>query len=87
MTDTENRNAAPESQEDLLRAKTMEDIAAFIQSLHFRRKWFGGVDEMDVLKKMEQLQAQYRSAYEQQAARYQALLEEREEELARLKQA
>lgn len=63
---------------------SMKEIASFIDAMKFRRKLIGGVDELDVLKQMEKLQALYRSAYEQQAAYYQALIDEREEELRRL---
>lgn len=58
--------------------KTMDDIASFIDKMKFRKKTFGGVDELDVLKQMEALQQVYRSVYESQAAYYQALLDERD---------
>lgn len=56
----------------------MDDIASFIDKMKFRKKTFGGVDELDVLKQMEALQQVYRSVYESQAAYYQALLDERD---------
>lgn len=65
--------------------KTMEDVASFIDKMKFRKKTFGGVDELDVLKQMEALQQIYRSAYESQAAYFQALLDERENIIARLR--
>ena len=40
---------------------------------------------MDVWKKLEQLQKEYRSVYEIQQERYEARLQERDEEIASLK--
>ncbi len=65
--------------------KTMDDIATFIDGMKFRRKTFGGVDELDVLRQMEALQQMYRSVYESQAAYYQALIDERDAIISRLK--
>lgn len=65
--------------------KTMDDIAAFIDGMKFRKKTFGGVDELDVLKQMEALQQVYRSVYESQAAYYQALIDERDAIISRLR--
>lgn len=65
--------------------KTMDDIASFIDGMKFRRKTFGGVDELDVLRQMEALQQVYRSVYENQAAYYQALIDECDAMIARLK--
>ncbi|WP_302593788.1 hypothetical protein [Faecalibaculum rodentium] len=63
----------------------MDDIAAFIDGMKFRKKPFGGVDELDVLKQMEALQQVYRSVYESQAAYYQALIDERDAIISRLR--
>ena len=37
-------------------AKNMDDIAELFKKMKFRRKLLGGVSEMDVWKKLEQLQ-------------------------------
>ena len=66
-------------------AKNMDDIAELFKGMKFRKKLFGGVSEMDVWKKLEQLQKEYRSAYEIQQERYEARLQERDEESASLK--
>ena len=66
-------------------AKNMDDIAELFKGMKFRKKLFGGVSEMDVWKKLEQLQKEYRSAYEIQQERYEARLQERDEEIASLK--
>lgn len=67
-------------------AKSMEEIALWLRELKFRKKLFGGVDEANVWHKLDELQAQYQSAFDAQAQRYQALLDEREEVIRRLKE-
>lgn len=66
-------------------AKSMEEIAAWLQEVKFRKKIIGGVDEANVWHKLDELQAQYQSAFDAQTERYQALLCERDEEIRRLK--
>ena len=66
-------------------AKNMDDIAELFKGMRVRKKLLGGVSEMDVWKKLEQLQKEYRSAYEIQQERYEARLQERDEEIASLK--
>lgn len=73
------------SSKEMSSYKTMNDIAGFIEGMKFRKKFFGGVDELNVLKQMEALQQVYRSVYESQAAYYQALIDERDREIERLK--
>ena len=43
------------------------------------------MDEANVWHKLDELQAQYQSAFDAQAERYQALLDERDAEIRRLK--
>lgn len=64
----------------------MEALAHTFQEMKFRKKLLGGVDEADVWKKLEKLQQEYETLYHRQAAYYQALLEDREQALARLTQ-
>lgn len=66
-------------------AKNMDDIAEFLKNLRFKKKVFFGVDERYVWKQLEQLQREYRSAYEIMQERYEARLQERDEEIAALK--
>ena len=66
-------------------AKTMDEIAAYLKKMKFRRKLIGGVDESDVWRQLELLQKEYRSAFEAQEAWYQALLTERDNAIARLR--
>ncbi|MEY8310318.1 hypothetical protein AAK899_12465 [Erysipelotrichaceae bacterium 51-3] len=65
--------------------RTMEDIASFIDNMKFRKKFLGGVDELSVFKQMEALQQVYRAVYENQAAYYQALIDERDQQISKLK--
>ena len=64
--------------------RTMQDIADALAAMKFRKKLFGGVDEADVWKKLEALQETYQLVYDEQAAYYQALLDERDQALSRL---
>lgn len=57
--------------------RTMQDIAQALSAMKFRKKTFGGVDEADVWKQLESLQNLYQQVYDEQAAYYQALLDER----------
>ena len=56
-------------------AKNMDDIAGIFEKMRFRKKLIGGVDEQDVWKKLDDLQKAYRSVYEAQQVRYEAILE------------
>jgi hypothetical protein len=54
-----------------------EKIAAFLQTMKFRRKIFGGVDEKDAQRKIEALNELYQEALLAERARCDALLAER----------
>lgn len=64
--------------------RTMQDVAEQLSAMKFRKKLVGGVDEADVWKKLEALQQTYQLVYDEQAAYYQALLDERDQALARV---
>ena len=66
-------------------AKNMEEIAGWLKELKFRKKIIGGVDEANVWHKLAELPAQYQSAFDAKAESYQALLDERDAEIRRLK--
>ena len=53
-----------------------EDIVRWIKKLKFKKKLIGGVDEADVLKKIEELNSLYEKALLNERARYDALLKE-----------
>ena len=67
-------------------AKNMDDIAELFKTLRFRKQIVGGVSEIDVWKKLNKIQEEYRSAYEIQQERYEARLQERDEETASLRE-
>ena len=64
---------------------TMQDIAQALAKMKFRKKTFGGVEEADVWRKLESLQNLYQQVYDEQAAYYQALLDQKDLELQRLR--
>ena len=61
----------------------MQPIAEKLKEMKFRKKLFG-VDEADVWRQLESLQQEYQKVYDAQAAYYQALLDERDQAVARL---
>lgn len=66
-------------------AKNMDDIAEFFKTMRFQKKLIGGVSEKSVWRQLDQLQKEYRSAYEIQQGIYENLLQKRDEEIAALK--
>ena len=44
-------------------ATNLAEISEHIKKMHFRRKWFGGVDEEDVWKQIRELDADYRNLF------------------------
>lgn len=50
-------------------------VAAWLEKVRFRRCLFGGVSEVDVWKKIEELNALYEAALTAERARYDTLLE------------
>lgn len=88
MPNTElKKSAKPQTIEKLSpeSCTSMEDLAQFITQMKFRKKTFGGVSELSVLRQMEELQKAYRSVMNCQEAYYRALLEEKDREIERLK--
>ena len=51
-----------------------KNIADWLKTVRFRKKFFGGVDEQDVWAKIEQLNEMYDRALSAERARYNALL-------------
>ena len=62
----------------------MEDIAELFAGLRFAKRIVGGVEERDVWKKLDEVQAAYRKVYEAQHERDLALIEERDETIREL---
>ena len=63
--------------------RTMQNIADALSAMKFRKKLLGGVDESDVWRQLENLQRLYQLVYDEQAAYYQALIDERDRALPR----
>ena len=55
-------------------SETHKEIVRWIQTLKFKKRMFGGVDEDDVLKKIGELNSLYETALLNERARYDALL-------------
>lgn len=51
-------------------------IADWLKKLRFRKKLFGGVSEIDVWKKIDELNSMYNAALRAERVRYDALLEQ-----------
>lgn len=65
-------------------AKTMEEIAVILQELRFRKRLLGGLDEDDILCRLEMLQAEYRCCMEATEQRCNGLIEERDQMIRKL---
>ncbi len=50
-------------------AKKIEDISKFIKEIKFKKKLFGGVDELEVWNKIEALNLEYKELYQIQQAK------------------
>ncbi|MBP9987874.1 MAG: hypothetical protein KBT46_00080 [Ruminococcus sp.] len=49
-------------------------VTKFLKNVKFKKKFFGGVDERDVWKKIDELNNLYKTALIAERARYNALL-------------
>ena len=54
-----------------------ERIQKWLKQVHFKRAFFGGVDEADLWKKIAELNSLYEAALSAERARYDALLAQR----------
>ncbi len=57
----------------------MDEIAEKLKKLKFKKNMIGGVNERDVWKKLEELQADYRHVFEMQERKYQAIIDSKDE--------
>ena len=53
----------------------LKNISEWLGKLRFRTQFFGGVNEQDVWKKLEELNNMYETALNAERARYDALIE------------
>ena len=67
-------------------SRSLEDIAEFIEKMKFQKSLFGGVNEQSVWKKIDDLNNEYKSLFEEQEIKYRTLLEERDLEIKKLKE-
>ena len=63
--------------------ESLDAIAEKLSTLRFKRSIWG-VDERDVIHKIQRIDEMYRELYLRQELRYQTLLEDREREIKRL---
>lgn len=54
--------------------KSKENISQILSNMKFKKKIFGGVDEIDVWKKIEMLQIEYEKEFDLQAQKYEAII-------------
>lgn len=54
--------------------KSKETISEILSKMKFRKKLIGGVDEVDVWKKIEALQLEYERQFDLQAQKYEAII-------------
>ena len=64
----------------------LENIEKFLKDLKFKKQTFGGVSESDALVKIQQLSDLYAKAFRNQEIRYEALLDDKNSELRRLRE-
>ncbi|MDR7871446.1 MAG: hypothetical protein RIN55_11335 [Tissierellaceae bacterium] len=53
----------------------IKKIADWLEKVCFRKNFFGGVDEQDVWKKIDELNSMYEAALEAERVRYNTLIE------------
>lgn len=80
---TKRTQRSQESQIQPLNAEQQE-ILDWFQSVKFRKKLIGGVDEVHVWKKLEELNNLYDASIRAERARYDALLEANQKQAARV---
>lgn len=65
-------------------AKSMEEIAQLLNNTKFKRSIIGGINEADLWKKLERLQAEYSEVVAVEQAKTKELLSEKEETIKEL---
>lgn len=64
----------------------LENIEQYLKNLKFKKQTIGGVSEADALAKIQQLSDLYAKAFRNQEIRYEALLDDKNSELRRLRE-
>ena len=73
---------APITIENEAMADERKEIISWLESVRFRRRLFGGVDEKDVWKKIAELDILYTKALEAERVRYDVLIAEAKKKAA-----
>lgn len=63
----------------------LENVEEFLKNVKFKKQTLGGVSEADVLAKIQKLSDLYAEAFKIQEAKYQAIIDEKNRELSRLR--
>lgn len=74
-----SRRASVEGEEIQPLNREQKRIMTWLRQVRFKRKFFGGVNERDVWKKIEELNQMFNLALIAERARYDALLQEQRE--------
>ena len=64
----------------------LEKIEQYLENLNFKKQTIGGVSEADVLAKIQRLSDLYAEAFRNQEIKYEALLDDKNDELRRLRE-
>lgn len=64
----------------------LDNIEKFLKDLKLKKQTIGGVSEAEVLAKIQQLSDLYAEAFRNQEIRYEALLDDKNSELRRLRE-
>lgn len=56
--------------------ENLKKISEWLESVRFRKQFFGGISENDVWKKINELNQMYQAALEAERIRYNTLLED-----------
>lgn len=63
----------------------LEDVEEFLKQVNFKKQAIGGLSESDVWSKIQQISDLYAQAFKIQEAKYQAIIDEKNRELSRLR--
>ncbi len=75
------KSNAPRTDTSLRGNSEMDRVAAFLASVKFKKRVFGGLDPADVWKKIDELNSLYENAIVAERARYDLLLRLRDREV------
>lgn len=64
--------------------RDLGEISDFLKGLSFKKKFIGGIDEADVLKKLSELEDIYEANLDKHIIYYKAIIADREAKIKRL---